>query len=135
MCAKARRILRLDKPAAEAEWTSFGKEITEKFEKVETIDFTAAAAKLRQLSPRKQINRNGILGWEKIDQRDESNAVYTLHLLKLVRNNLFHGGKYPDGGILEVSRDKEILRAALTVFGGCYELHAGVRNRINEIAA
>jgi hypothetical protein len=135
-CALKREgFLRLDRPTAEANWTAFGKDITQKFEKVETIGFAAAAAKLRELSPRKQINRNGILGWEKIDQRDESNAVYTLHLLKTVRNNLFHGGKYPDGGILEVSRDTEILRAALAVLEGCYELHGGVKDRIDEIAA
>ena len=141
-CALKREgFLRKRKPAeaeepAEANWTLFGEDITERFEEVETIGFAAAAAKLRELSPRKQINRNRVLGWKKpVQGQNESNAVYTLRPLTTVRNNLFHGGKYPDGDILEVSRDKEVLRAALAVLDGCYELHAGVRNRINEIAA
>ena len=133
---KREGFLRLDKPTAEANWTKFGRDIAEKFEKVETIGFAAAAAKLRALSPRKQIQTNKILGWrELVQQQNESNAEYTLRLLTTVRNNLFHGGKYPDGDIPEVSRDKEVLRAALDVLNGCYELHAGVRNRIDEIAA
>jgi hypothetical protein len=90
---------------------------------------------LRRLSPRRQVVRDGRVRWEDIAQHGASDAEYTLRLLKTVRNNLFHGGKYPDGPIDEIARNREILRAALTILDGCYELHAGVRRRIDEAAS
>jgi len=91
--------------------------------------------KLRQLSPRRQVVRNGRLGWAPIvRQAGESDEVYVLRLLRASRNNLFHGGKYPDGPIDEVARDRDILRAGLTIPAGCYELHAGVKRWIHTAA-
>jgi hypothetical protein len=52
-----------------------------------------------------------------------------------VRNNLFHGGKYPDGPEFEVARDRKIIRAALAILDGCYELHPGIKGMIEEAAA
>ena len=43
-------------------------------------------------------------------------------------------GKYPDGPIEEVARDRDILRAALAILDGCYEVHAGVKRWIDEAA-
>lgn len=57
-----------------------------------------------------------------------------LLLLRTVRNNLFHGGKYPDGPVDEIPRNKAILGAALAVLEGCFELHPGVARRIEEAA-
>jgi hypothetical protein len=65
------------------------------------------------------MNNNGELAWECVEQRaDESDAAYMLHLLKTARNNLFHGGKYPDGPIFEIAWNREILRATLVVLDG-----------------
>ena len=57
-----------------------------------------------------------------------------LRLLKTARNNLFHGGKYPDGPIEEVARDRDVLCAALAILDGLYELHDGVKRWIDEAA-
>jgi hypothetical protein len=62
----------------------------------------------------------------------ESEEAYVLRLLKTARNNLFHSGKYPDGPIAEVARDRDILHTALTILDGCYELHDGVKGWIDE---
>lgn len=54
--------------------------------------------------------------------RGISDEQYVIELLKTVRNNLFHGGKYPDGPVEEIARNREILRASLVVLAGFYHL-------------
>jgi hypothetical protein len=120
---------------AEPDWERFGLEVQGRFAKVSNPGFAEAVDKLRLLSPRRQVVRDGRVGWDPIVHNNgESEEAYILHLLKTARNNLFHGGKYPDGPIDEVARDRDILRAALAILDGCYELHAGVQRWIDEAA-
>ena len=101
---------------AEPDWDRFGREVQGKFAQVSISDFAEAVAKLRKLAPRRQVVRKGQLCWDPIVQKDgELDEAYILRLLKATRNNLFHGGKYPDGPIEEVARDRDILSAALVV--------------------
>lgn len=118
---------------AEPNWSRFGSKVQGRFAKVTVPDFGEAILKLKQLSPQRQIVDGERLGWEPVVQKsDESEEAYVLRLLKTARNNLLHGGKYPDGPIEEIARDRDILRTALTILDGCYELHDGVKSRIDE---
>ncbi len=118
--------------AAEADWDLFAQEID--FRKCSTPGLPQAVTALRQLNPKRQVFRGGRLVWEEQAPTKNKGEQYTIELLKRVRNNLFHGGKYPDGPIGQVERDQKILRAALTILNGCYDAHAGVRNRIRMAA-
>ncbi|MDP2682825.1 MAG: hypothetical protein Q8P28_08490 [Deltaproteobacteria bacterium] len=121
--------------AAEPDWDRFGREVQGRFAQVSAPGFKEAVDELRRLSPRRQVVRDGQLGWDPVARQEgESDEAFTLRLLKTSRNNLFHGGKYPDGPIGEIARDRNILRAALTTLDGCYEIHAGVRRWIDEAA-
>jgi hypothetical protein len=121
--------------AAEPDWEHFARAITGRFAKVSVPGFSDAREQLRQLAPRRQVVRDGRLGWEPITEKDqESDESFTLRLMKTARNNLCHGGKYPDGPIEEIARNRSILRAALTILDGCYEIHAGVRQWIEQAA-
>lgn len=120
---------------AEADWDRFSREIRGKFGAIAIPGFKEAVHELWRLSPRRQVVRDGHLGWDPVERRlDESDEGYTLRLLRTSRNNLFHGGKYPDGPIHEVAHDRDILRTALTILDGCYEVHAGVKRRIDHAA-
>lgn len=123
--------------AAIPDWDRFGKSVAQSFGKIRAEGFQEAVRELKRASPRRQVVRDERLAWEEIVQRsDESEEQFVLRLMKTTRNNLFHGGKYPDpdGRVAEISRDKGILRAALKVLEGCYELHPGVARRIKEAA-
>ncbi len=135
-CALKREgYLKKGKGAAEPDWDEFGKFIHGKARMIGK-DFLEAALELRKLSPRKQVNESQRLGWKALAQSDgESDEAYTIRLLTTVRNNLFHGGKYPDGPEFEVARDRKIIRAALAILDGCYELHPGIKGMIEEAAA
>jgi hypothetical protein len=120
---------------AEPDWDRFGREIPGRFARVSLPGFTEAVEKLTQLSPRRQVVRDGRLGWEPIVRKDEdSDEEHVLRLLRTARNNLFHGGKYPDGPVDEIARDRDILRSVDAILEGCYEIHDGVKKHIDEAA-
>jgi hypothetical protein len=113
--------------AAEPDWKKFGECIRDRFKEVSVNGFHEAVHTMRAVSPRRQVVRNDKLDWEELRQNpDESEEGFILRLVKTTRNNLFHGGKYPDGPIAEVAHDKKILQAALKILEGCYELHPGI---------
>ena len=115
---------------ATADWGEFGKAISGKFCEVTIDDFQESLQVLESASPKQQIVRNGELAWKTIFKgKKENREQYALRLLKTVRNNLFHGGKYPDGMVESIERNKIILHAALTVLYGCYQIHPGIARR------
>ena len=136
-CALKREgFLRADRNrGAQPDWGKFGQSIRGRFGEVHANGFQDGLRTLIRASPRRQVVRGGQLGWQPIQQQgEESEEEFALRLVKTARNNLFHGGKYPDGPVEEVARNKEILRAALGVLQCCYELHPGVARRIKEAA-
>jgi len=133
-CALKRTGFLSANPHVAADWRSFAKAIQGKFSTVEHFAFREAVDKLMRLSPKRQILENGKLDWEKIERKPgQSDEEFTVVLLKTVRNNLFHGGKYPGIHIDEIARDRDILAAASIILAGCYPLHAQVKSTIDEI--
>ena len=120
--------------AAEPDWKRFALEVEGRLAAAPVTGLEEAKEELRRLSPHRQIVRDGKLGWEPIEQNEESDDAFIIRLMKTVRNNLFHGGKYPDGHIKEIARNRKILRAALTILDACYKVHAGVRHQIDLAA-
>lgn len=97
--------------------------------------FLEAVHALVKLAPKQQTVSNGKLGWSPVVRgAGERYASFALRLVRTVRNNLFHGGKYPDGHALEVARNKALLTAALAVLTECYELDAELQHWIYEVA-
>ncbi len=121
--------------AAEPDWDTFGQKVGDRFGEVDDGEFRDAVRILTDAGPRRQVVRGGHLAWESVQRREEdSDGQFVLRLLRTARNNLFHGGKYPDGPIEEVARDKRILQAAITVLEGCYKLHPGLARWREEAA-
>jgi len=119
--------------SAEPDWGSFGKKIKGRFAQVPIPGFHKAVKRLKELDPKRQVVRDKKLVWKSIVRQDsESDEEYVLRLLKATRNNLFHGGKYPDGPVEEIAHDRDILRAALIILNGCYEMHTGIKKHIDE---
>ena len=110
---------------AQADWKAFAETIHGRFEVPCGDPLQEAINVLRGRPPRRQIVRDGRLAWGAVE-RSSSFERYVLTLVKTTRNNLFHGGKYPDGDIAEVERDRTLLQAALKVLERCYELHPGL---------
>jgi hypothetical protein len=116
-------------------WDAFSGAVSKQLAGIKDDTFTKAKQYLLQKPPMKQvlIKSSTSVGWAKNSRRGkEPDEQYLLRLVRDVRNNLFHGGKYPSSRIAppsaEMLRNKELLEACLTILGRCQSLNAGVRN-------
>jgi hypothetical protein len=131
---------RRDGGYARPDWKTFANELDESLAAVTDIDFIAAKSFLLQKPPQKQMFvPPGHMRWETNSKKaEESDAQYILRLVCDVRNNLFHGGKYPDaeGGPVdgEALRNSSLLQACLTILDKCRSLNGNVKTRFAEAA-
>lgn len=120
---------------ASPDWNRFGVALRGSFTHVASPDFHQAVTEIAELSPRRQVVRNGQLAWAAAQPRGaDSVEEYTLKLLRTVRNNLFHGGKYPDATAAELSRDRTILRVSVVVLGALPAMHPEVARHVSAPA-
>jgi hypothetical protein len=83
-------------------------------------DFLVAANYLINEPPKKQVVKDGVLRWkERTKQELKFSMPELLVLVRAVRNNLVHGGKFKDGEIKETSRDEKLLRYSLAILSAC----------------
>jgi hypothetical protein len=122
-----------------ADWDRFADSIQKQFMRDLRSDQTLRTAHEYLLTqpPRKQVLNHGDLGWsveEKNDPVAGRELRWTLTMVRRVRNNLFHGGKFPtpDGRMSDPSRDEELLMASLSILTACLEFHSNVKSAFME---
>ena len=96
------------KRRAEADWTRFANGLGKPF--FDEVLRSERATVLIHQPPKKQINEKGQLTWQ--DATEINNVTELFKAVCLVRNNLFHGGKYPQAPIDDRSRNQELLLQA-----------------------
>lgn len=106
---------------AEANWDKFAGDHNDLFSPESSQDLADAVDYFRANPPRKQLNNGGAIGWSDPQSYDgkEPLLVWLLRVIRYVRNNLFHGGKFPRIPIDEPSRDRELLRHSMVVLSAC----------------
>ena len=70
--------------------------------------------------PKKQSLENGNLKWEDLKFSSDVNCINVS--IRAVRNNLFHGGKYPDGPIDDYESNTELLTSCINIILYLFEL-------------
>lgn len=108
-------------------WDRFANYVHERFTQLENEYLASSVKFLLEQPPRKQVLQNGRL--EFIKQEIEHGQRSTQQLLKMVRtvrNNLFHGGKYSPDGEVEQGRNEQLVTASLDVLKQCRLLHEEV---------
>lgn len=112
---------------AKANWGRFADTIQGQFKGVARPRFQKAIAFLLAHPPRRQIVRESRLCWGPARPRKQNfDEAYILDLVRIVRNNVFHGGKYPQEQVAEVARNQALLQSALTVLKSCSALNEDV---------
>jgi hypothetical protein len=77
--------------------------------------------------PKKQVWKNNMLEFSDTSpDRNLSQAEQVLVLVRQVRNNLFHGGKFLPLPAGDNDRDQLLIRYSLTVLRECIPLHRPV---------
>src|SRR5581483_9625047 len=77
---------------------------------------------LLKYATKKQIMENGSIRW-KVRADQGTDMQKSVRVITTVRNNLFHGGKYPipNGPVDEPARNRQLIEASLKVLE-CYLL-------------
>jgi hypothetical protein len=120
---------------AKPDWNTFAAALN-----IETIrdgaapEVSHAIAFLIEHPPMSQVKVGGGLGWAA--HPPVTDAAGLISCIKAVRNNLFHGGKYPMGPVYEPARDGQLLRACLLVLERCLQVGpADLREAFWEVDA
>jgi hypothetical protein len=104
------------KRRAEAAWDRFATENDARFGASSTSKLQAACVYFLQHPPLRQIQKNGVLDWEVPNQLiNEPLLKRLLLMVRSVRNNMFHGGKFPMMPVDEPARNVTLLRHALVI--------------------
>jgi len=118
---------------AQAGWEDFGNEAADLITAIDSAGYEEARDYLLQNPPLRQHSENSQLIWKTNPKREkESDVNYLLRIVKDVRNNLFHGGKYQSGPIVELARDRRLIEAASTVLEACVNVDPRIREAFDE---
>jgi hypothetical protein len=112
-----------------ADWDSYANTLRGQFRSIKDPKFRHVVAFLKSQPPRKQIvEPGGGLGWvDTVHGTGESDERFVIRLVTTIRNNLFHGGKFPTTHNTEVARNRRLLGAGIIVMNQCLELSASVK--------
>lgn len=132
---KRRGFVGGDEKRVDADWDQFANSIRDKFPTLHGEGFVAACGYLKKHPPKKQVLHKGSLSWkETFPGAGESDEAFITRCVRVVRNNLFHGGKYPapDGPVSDVARDGQLLRHCLAVLDACLALDPELKHYFEE---
>lgn len=80
--------------------------------------------------PKIQIMKSGKVGWKAAERSGSDTTRWIFNLINIVRNNLFHGGKYrdPEDGEdnPDPEREKKLVEACLSILNICLETEDNV---------
>lgn len=126
---RTRRYLK-NVPRAEPDWDGFGSDHDQPFGQSLSPRVAEAVSYLEANPPRRQIQVGGTMSWSAPSKRNEEEKLlpWLLLAIRTVRNNLFHGGKFPLIPIEDPSRDRDLLVHSLTVLNSALTLDEEVRS-------
>jgi hypothetical protein len=116
--------------AAQPNWDRFSSEHSLKFNPDASEQLRTAVNYFIAQPPRKQVQENREIHW-KPQEYDEKEPLlnWLLRMIRCVRNNLFHGGKFPLIPISEPSRDREVLLNSLVILQSSLPLDPKVQRQ------
>lgn len=127
-------FLRPNVSEAQADWGRFARENQAAFLERSSVSLASAAAYYEAEPPRKQLQRDGRLHWsDPLRPGDgEKPLEFLCRAIVTVRNNLFHGGKFPQFPVQDMSRDEALLQHAKELLFELLELNDEVRTQFFE---
>lgn len=105
-----------------ANWGRFASVLKEHFDSTRTPELQEAVRYLDSHPPKKQILDNGVLSWRDSVRNNDPQLIWLVRLIRTVRNNMFHGGKFPHFPVQDPSRNERLLHSSLVVQYECIEL-------------
>jgi hypothetical protein len=124
---------------AKASWDEFGNRWGTTFDQKSSKDLAVAVNYFRGKPPRKQIVENNTLDWSPPEdgqqvKEDELLKWLLVNCVCRVRNNLFHGGKFPDpvGPVPDPGRDRDLIHNSMVILSAALSLDPNVMVSFSE---
>ena len=105
-----------------ANWDRFAADLDANFDRKRTVTLAEAVDYLIKHPPKKQARKGGVLIWVASPAGNARELANLLIYVRRLRNNLFHGGKYPGLVVDDPGRDTTLLRHGLTILDECLTL-------------
>jgi hypothetical protein len=118
---------------AKPNWDRFASHVNAQFP-LNDAQVASAVAFYSAEPPRRQVRQNGALDWSAPQSRvgNEPVLIWLLRAIRVVRNNLFHGGKFPHFVFNDPSRNGALLRHAIVILAAALPLDARVNSMFVE---
>jgi len=122
------------KHSAEPDWDRFSSNQNAEFQKLSSPALAAAIDYFKEFPPLKQKQVDGQLIWSdpKEYYEREPLLVWLLIAVRRVRNNLFHGGKFPGFPVSDPSRDRVLISNAIVILDACLRTHPQASRRASR---
>jgi len=119
-----RRFLQPGTGDAQPNWDRFASDHNANFNPEASQALRDAVAFYVAHPPRKQLRNHGEMTWSDPQAWDgrEPQLIWLLRVVRTVRNNLFHGGKFPLLPVHEVSRDRNLITHGLAILASALSL-------------
>lgn len=118
---------------AESDWARFALLIRDTFQPDRTEILKRACDYILHSPPMKQVIIGNGVAWETpLRPTHESEPEFLLRMVRCVRNNLFHGGKYSVEVHESTQRTEMLLKSSLIILEECLPLAPDVRREFDE---
>jgi hypothetical protein len=112
--------------AAKPAWDKFETEIGAAYPSLDSEDFRQARGHILGKPPQRQVVFNNELRWEALPDK-KTEISFLLSCVRTMRNNLFHGGKFPGLVVKGAERDLPLLSSGAVVLRAVATLDEEVR--------
>ena len=122
-----------DRRSVKPDWDGFAVLIKDQFDKNAGESLSQACDHILDNPPNKQVLVQGSLGWS-TGGRDpnQTELEFLLLMIRRVRNNLFHGGKYNNREHEDTARSVQLLKSCLVILDECLRLSPHVKSAFDE---
>lgn len=119
---------------AEADWNAYADAVGGDVDQIDEQAFASAIEYVTSHPPKRQmIEEGGGITWQDNPRRHcETDARYLFRVLRDVRNNLFHGGKYLSQYVEEIARDRKLIDGATRILEACIILEEKTRGFLSD---
>lgn len=108
---------------AEPDWDTFAIDLRDTFAPNETEELREACRYLQESPPNQQVIIGDDVAWKtSVHPVQEREIEFLLRMVRCVRNNLFHGGKYNIAIHEDRQRTEILLRSSLVILDACLNL-------------
>jgi hypothetical protein len=122
-----------DQSQVRPDWDGYAKSIKDIFDEKKSSILVEAVNYFRLNPPWKQVIINGSVAWNSTaSNNNKSEIEKTLILIRRVRNNLFHGGKFSNEAFEDTERTTHLLEKSLIILEECLNLSPNVMQHFNE---